>query len=122
MLAALLLFVIAGTSLKYRPGVLLGGAGLSHDCGSSRSIGYFLEPLLVLGLFGKRVSAATASWLQQTDQLTLVRHLAYFVRMRDVYSSACEHCRIVHRQLMSCPPASLGNPSCGLIRSLVRNP
>ncbi|KAF3783856.1 putative RNA 3'-terminal phosphate cyclase-like protein [Nymphaea thermarum] len=43
-----------GTKLKYKPGVLLGGRNLTHDCGPSRSIGYFLEPLIVLGLFGKR--------------------------------------------------------------------
>ncbi|XP_071734000.1 probable RNA 3'-terminal phosphate cyclase-like protein isoform X2 [Rutidosis leptorrhynchoides] len=31
----------------------MGGRYLEHDCGLSRSIGYFLEPLIVLGLFGK---------------------------------------------------------------------
>lgn len=25
-----------------------------HDCGLTRSIGYFLEPLIVLGLFAKK--------------------------------------------------------------------
>ncbi|KAG2490367.1 hypothetical protein HYH03_011169 [Edaphochlamys debaryana] len=43
-----------GTSLRYRPGVVVCGSGLVHDCGSSRAIGYFLEPLLVLGLYGKK--------------------------------------------------------------------
>ncbi|XP_010273558.1 PREDICTED: probable RNA 3'-terminal phosphate cyclase-like protein [Nelumbo nucifera] len=43
-----------GTKLKYKPGVLMGGKHLMHDCGLSRSIGYFLEPLIVLGLFGKK--------------------------------------------------------------------
>lgn len=43
-----------GTSLRYRPGVVVCGSGLSHDCGTSRSIGYFLEPLLLLGLYGKK--------------------------------------------------------------------
>eukprot|EP00249_Psilotum_nudum_P009368 c21885_g1_i1 orf=67-1179(+) len=42
-----------GTKLKYKPGVIVGGRGLVHDCGTGRSIGYFLEPLIVLGLFGK---------------------------------------------------------------------
>ncbi|XP_058109823.1 probable RNA 3'-terminal phosphate cyclase-like protein [Magnolia sinica] len=42
-----------GTKLKYKPGVLTGGK-CEHDCGVSRSIGYFLEPLIVLGLFGKK--------------------------------------------------------------------
>ncbi|OVA00309.1 RNA 3'-terminal phosphate cyclase [Macleaya cordata] len=43
-----------GTKLKYKPGVLMGGRYHVHDCGLSRSIGYFLEPLIVLGLFGKK--------------------------------------------------------------------
>ncbi|KAM7529042.1 hypothetical protein LguiB_032452 [Lonicera macranthoides] len=43
-----------GTKLKYKPGIVMGGKHLVHDCGVSRSIGYFLEPLIVLGLFGKK--------------------------------------------------------------------
>lgn len=46
-----------GTSLRYRPGMVVCGTGLSHDCGTSRAIGYFLEPLLLLGLFGKKALA-----------------------------------------------------------------
>ncbi|CAN1831947.1 Probable RNA 3'-terminal phosphate cyclase-like protein, partial [Linum perenne] len=42
------------TKFKYKPGVVMGGKRVIHDCGDSRSIGYFLEPLLVLGLFGKK--------------------------------------------------------------------
>ncbi|PNW79091.1 hypothetical protein CHLRE_09g400367v5 [Chlamydomonas reinhardtii] len=48
-----------GTSLKYRPGVVVCGTALSHDCGTSRGIGYFLEPLVVLGLFGKKPLSIT---------------------------------------------------------------
>ncbi|GMH33789.1 hypothetical protein BSKO_01623 [Bryopsis sp. KO-2023] len=44
----------SGTSLRYRPGVIVGGGSLTHDCGTSRSIGWFLEPLVLLGLFGKK--------------------------------------------------------------------
>ncbi|KAG8384737.1 hypothetical protein BUALT_Bualt04G0149300 [Buddleja alternifolia] len=43
-----------GTKLKYKPGIVMGGRHLVHDCGTSRAIGYFLEPLIVLGLFGKK--------------------------------------------------------------------
>lgn len=42
-----------GTKLSYKPGMLVGGRGLVHNCGTSRAIGYFLEPLIILGLFGK---------------------------------------------------------------------
>lgn len=44
----------AGTTLRYKPGIIVGGGGLVHDCGTSRGIGYFIEPLLLLGFFAKR--------------------------------------------------------------------
>jgi len=31
-----------GTSLKFKPGVIIGGS-ISHDCGSFKSVGWFLE-------------------------------------------------------------------------------
>ncbi|KAL4591083.1 hypothetical protein LXL04_004031 [Taraxacum kok-saghyz] len=40
--------------MKYKPGIVMGGGYVEYDCGLSRSIGYFLEPLIVLGLFGKK--------------------------------------------------------------------
>ena len=42
-----------GTEVYLRPGLVIGGK-VSHDCPNSRSVGWFLEPLLVLGLFGKQ--------------------------------------------------------------------
>lgn len=50
-----------GTRLRYAPGVVTGGAGLEHDCGSTRSLGYFLEPLVCLALFAKKARAAAQS-------------------------------------------------------------
>ncbi|XP_050221301.1 probable RNA 3'-terminal phosphate cyclase-like protein [Mercurialis annua] len=43
-----------GTKLKYKPGIVMGGKHYVHDCGVSRAIGYFLEPLIVLALFAKK--------------------------------------------------------------------
>ncbi|KAK4784583.1 hypothetical protein SAY86_018951 [Trapa natans] len=43
-----------GTRVTYKPGIIMGGRNLVHDCGLSRSIGYFLEPLIVLALFAKK--------------------------------------------------------------------
>lgn len=48
-----------GTSLRYKPGFVHGGAGLDHDCGLSRAVGYFLEPLALLALFGKKPISIT---------------------------------------------------------------
>ena len=45
----------AGTALRYKPGMIVGGTLLDHDCCTSRSIGYYLEPLAILGMFGKKV-------------------------------------------------------------------
>ena len=42
-----------GTSILYRPGVIMGGK-IHHDCPPSRSMGYFLEPLIALAPFGKK--------------------------------------------------------------------
>ncbi|XP_004498604.1 probable RNA 3'-terminal phosphate cyclase-like protein [Cicer arietinum] len=43
-----------GTKLKYKPGTIMGGRQHHpHDCHVSRSIGYYLEPLIVLCLFAK---------------------------------------------------------------------
>ncbi|CAH8315253.1 unnamed protein product [Eruca vesicaria subsp. sativa] len=42
-----------GTRLKYKPGIIMGGKNLVHSCALTRSMGYYLGPLLVLGLFGK---------------------------------------------------------------------
>eukprot|EP00177_Eucheuma_denticulatum_P006266 GFKZ01011429.1.p1 GENE.GFKZ01011429.1~~GFKZ01011429.1.p1 ORF type:complete len:392 (+),score=58.74 GFKZ01011429.1:117-1292(+) len=42
-----------GTSLFYKPGLLLGGS-LSHDCHPSRPVTYYLQPLLLLAPFCKQ--------------------------------------------------------------------
>lgn len=48
--------IVAGTELRFRPGIVIGGYNMTHDCGKDRGIGYFLEPLCILCLFGKQVS------------------------------------------------------------------
>jgi RNA 3'-terminal phosphate cyclase-like protein len=47
-----------GTSLRYKPGFIHGGT-VDHDCGASRAIGYFLEPLSLLSLWGRKPLTAT---------------------------------------------------------------
>ncbi|PSC69440.1 18S rRNA biogenesis RCL1, partial [Micractinium conductrix] len=44
-----------GTSLRYKPGFVAGGGqSQEHDCGTSRAIGWFLEPLALIALWGKK--------------------------------------------------------------------
>lgn len=42
-----------GTEVLVRPGLVAGG-NVVHTCPDSRGVGWFLEPMLVLGLFGKQ--------------------------------------------------------------------
>ena len=43
----------AGTAILLKPGIILGGP-VSHDCPLSRSVGYFLEPVIMLAPFSKK--------------------------------------------------------------------
>ncbi|MES1914270.1 MAG: hypothetical protein MHM6MM_006363, partial [Cercozoa sp. M6MM] len=47
-------FRLSDTTFKYRPGTVRGGRCGVRDCGGSRALGYFLEPLIILALFSKR--------------------------------------------------------------------
>jgi RNA 3'-terminal phosphate cyclase-like protein len=42
-----------GTAILLKPGVIIGGP-VVHDCPLSRSLGYFLEPIIMLAPFAKR--------------------------------------------------------------------
>ncbi|EIE87662.1 RNA 3'-terminal phosphate cyclase [Rhizopus delemar RA 99-880] len=42
-----------GTSVLYRPGAIEGGR-IQHDCGTDRSISYYLEPMIALAPFSKK--------------------------------------------------------------------
>ena len=56
-----------GTSLRYAPGIVVGGANLNHDCGKARAIGYFLEPLVLLSMFGKKPLSITLKGITNDD-------------------------------------------------------
>lgn len=47
-----------GTSVYYHPGVISGGP-VTHDCGVSRSVGYFFEWIVLLAPFAKQEMALT---------------------------------------------------------------
>lgn len=50
-----------GTTLKFKPGYVIGGR-VSHDCGTTRSLGWFVEGLIPLAIFryGILVEGVTA--------------------------------------------------------------
>ena len=69
--------------LSYRPGLLVGGT-LEHDCSLQRSIGYFLEPLILLAPFAKTPLKITLRGnTNSSDDLSvscvLVSHLHTFL-------------------------------------------
>ncbi|PPQ77509.1 hypothetical protein CVT25_011306 [Psilocybe cyanescens] len=49
---------VTGTAILLKPGVILGGT-LQHECPTSRAIGYFLEPLIMLAPFAKKPANIT---------------------------------------------------------------
>jgi RNA 3'-terminal phosphate cyclase-like protein len=46
---------VTSKHLTYIPGIITNNAGLpfDFDCGVDRAVGYYLEPLIILSLFGK---------------------------------------------------------------------
>ena len=62
----------SGTSVKYKPGLVTGGRRISHDCGSSRGIGYFLEVVLCLCLFAKKPLDLTLTGITNDEAETSV--------------------------------------------------
>ena len=42
-----------GTSLLLQPGIVTGGS-VTHECPLSRSVGYFLEPIITIAPFSKK--------------------------------------------------------------------
>ena len=69
---------VLGTSLRYKPGVIVGGANLSHDCPPSRSVGYFLEGLVLLAPFGKHDLSITLRGVTNDEQDISVQYVCSF--------------------------------------------
>ncbi|KCV72270.1 18S rRNA biogenesis protein RCL1 [Fonticula alba] len=55
-----------GSSVTFRPGALIGGK-LEFDCGVSRGIGYFLEPIITLAPFCKKPTVITLTGITNSD-------------------------------------------------------
>lgn len=67
-----------GTSVLYHPGLLIGGT-LEHDCSRQRSIGYFLEPLMMLAPFAKKPIRITLRGLTNGPLDPSVRILVFSI-------------------------------------------
>ncbi|TFY66143.1 hypothetical protein EVG20_g4948 [Dentipellis fragilis] len=58
---------LTGTAILVRPGVIFGGA-ITHDCPLSRSVGYFLEPLIMIAPFSKKPFNLTLKGITTDDK------------------------------------------------------
>ncbi|KAF7305024.1 hypothetical protein MKEN_01217400 [Mycena kentingensis (nom. inval.)] len=58
---------VTGTALLLKPGIISGGP-ITHDCPLSRSVGYFLEPIVMLAPFAKKPFQLTLRGITTDDQ------------------------------------------------------
>lgn len=56
-----------GTAVRFDPGVVKGGRALTHECATSRGVGYYVEPTLALGLFAKKPIELTLMGVTNDD-------------------------------------------------------
>ena len=56
----------SGTTVTYRPGLIIGGK-VNHTCPTSKAIGYFLEPIICLAPFAKKPMALTLDGVTNND-------------------------------------------------------
>lgn len=56
-----------GTAILLKPGIIAGGT-VVHDCPLSRSIGYFLEPVVMLAPFSKKPLHLTLRGITSDDR------------------------------------------------------
>jgi RNA 3'-terminal phosphate cyclase-like protein len=68
---------LTGTAILLKPGIISGGP-VSHECPLSRSIGYFLEPIIMLAPFAKKPLQLTLRGITTDEYDLSVRVLSYF--------------------------------------------
>jgi RNA 3'-terminal phosphate cyclase-like protein len=69
----LLLRSAIGTSVLVKPGIISGGS-VTHECPLSRSIGYFLEPLVAIAPFSKKALDLTLKGITSDEKDLSVRY------------------------------------------------
>eukprot|EP00823_Brevimastigomonas_motovehiculus_P005251 TRINITY_DN377_c1_g1_i1.p1 TRINITY_DN377_c1_g1~~TRINITY_DN377_c1_g1_i1.p1 ORF type:complete len:327 (-),score=61.02 TRINITY_DN377_c1_g1_i1:163-1143(-) len=56
-----------GTCVNMKPGLIMGGDRFTHDCPNSRSVGYYIEALLMLAPFAKKPLSITLKGITNDD-------------------------------------------------------
>lgn len=61
------LILLLGTAILLKPGIIAGGS-VTHECPLTRSIGYYLEPIIMLAPFAKKPLSLTLKGITTDDQ------------------------------------------------------
>lgn len=72
------MFITSGTTILFKPGIISGGS-LSHDCPLTRSIGYYLEPIVMMAPFSKNPFHLTLRGITTDEQDLSVRFLSSII-------------------------------------------
>jgi len=67
-----ILMQLTGTAILLKPGMISGGV-VTHDCPLSRSLGYFLEPVIMIAPFAKKPLHLTLKGITTDDKDLSVR-------------------------------------------------
>jgi RNA 3'-terminal phosphate cyclase-like protein len=102
--------VLIGTAVLLRPGIILGGT-LQHDCPTSRSIGYFLEPIVRLAPFAKKPVHLTLKGIT-TDEHDL--SVCFFFILASQYLFKCPQYQADILRTVTLPHLQLFGISDGL--------
>lgn len=77
-----------GTTLRYTPGLVLGGQDFTHDCSQSRGVGYLLDVLLFFGLYAKKVGSGGLAMGGYSDMNNNNMYNVMYNNMNNLQSTA----------------------------------
>ncbi len=55
-----------GTVIKFRPGIIMGGS-ITHDCGTARCMGWFIEGIIPMAIFAKAPLSVNMTGITNDD-------------------------------------------------------
>ncbi|KAK0538141.1 hypothetical protein OC842_001390 [Tilletia horrida] len=125
-----------GTSLLLRPGIISGGK-ITHDCGTARPVGYYLEWIALLAPFAKKEFSLTLKGITngETDlgvdilRTVTLPHLSLFLPPSTSALASALELRVLKRGaaplgggevFFQCPllPSSGGGEAGGMLRTI----
>eukprot|EP01100_Stratorugosa_tubuloviscum_P012117 TRINITY_DN55_c3_g1_i1.p1 TRINITY_DN55_c3_g1~~TRINITY_DN55_c3_g1_i1.p1 ORF type:complete len:378 (-),score=186.31 TRINITY_DN55_c3_g1_i1:147-1214(-) len=109
-----------GTSVYFRPGVISGGTNLTHDCGTEKGIGYFIEALICIAPFCKKETSITLTGItNENSTISIDAFRTVVIPMLAPFGIEGIELKIIHRGAppngggkvsFSCPAVKVLNP------------